>query len=150
MVVIGDSLTDGNGASPGRDQRWPDHLSRRLAPHGVAVLNAGISGNRLLRDGMGKSTLARFEHDALGYPGVVAVIVLLGTNDIGWPSSPRTHKSPPRPCRHSHMASNNWQTWAIAAAYASSPQPCRRSSVHSRTRRSKATSVHRRKPSARR
>jgi lysophospholipase L1-like esterase len=88
VVALGDSITDGNGATPGQDQRWPDHLARRLAPQGVAVLNAGISGNRLLRDGMGESALARFERDVLGHPGVRAVVVLLGTNDIGWPGGP--------------------------------------------------------------
>ena len=88
VVAIGDSITDGNGSSLGRDQRWPDHLSRRLVSSGVAVLNAGIAGNRLLRDGWGESALARFERDVLGRPGVRAVVVLLGTNDIGLPGSP--------------------------------------------------------------
>jgi lysophospholipase L1-like esterase len=88
VVTIGDSITDGNGSSVGRDQRWPDHLSRRLAPRGVAVLNAGIAGNRLLRSGWGESALARFEQDVLTHPGVRAAIVLLGTNDIGFPGSP--------------------------------------------------------------
>jgi lysophospholipase L1-like esterase len=88
VVALGDSITDGNSATPGADQRWPDHLARRLAVHGVAVLNAGISGNRLLRGGMGESALARFERDVLGQPGVRAAIVLIGTNDIGWPGGP--------------------------------------------------------------
>jgi len=88
VVAIGDSITDGNGSSLGRDQRWPDHLSRRLASSGIAVLNAGIAGNRLLRGGWGESALARFERDVLGRPGVRAVVVLLGTNDIGLPGSP--------------------------------------------------------------
>jgi lysophospholipase L1-like esterase len=95
VVVIGDSITDGNGSTPGADQRWPDHLARRLAPRGVATLNAGISGNRLLLDGMGDSGLARFERDVLGHRGVRAVIVLLGTNDIGWPGSPFGPGEPP-------------------------------------------------------
>jgi lysophospholipase L1-like esterase len=88
VVAIGDSITDGNGSSIGLDQRWPDHLSRRLASHGVAVLNAGIAGNRLLRGGWGDSALARLQRDALGHAGVRALIVLLGTNDIGFPGSP--------------------------------------------------------------
>jgi lysophospholipase L1-like esterase len=88
VVAIGDSITDGNGSTIGRDQRWPDQLARRLAPQGVAVVNAGIAGNRLLRDGWGDSTLARFERDVLMQPGVRAVVVLLGTNDIGFPGSP--------------------------------------------------------------
>jgi len=88
VVTLGDSITDGNGSTPERDRRWPDFLARRLAPHGVAVANAGISGARLLRDGMGQRAMARFEHDVLGQPGVSDVIVLLGINDIGWPGSP--------------------------------------------------------------
>jgi len=88
VVTIGDSITDGNGSSVGRDQRWPDDLSRRLAPYGVAVLNAGIAGNRLLRGGWGESALARFDRDVLSQRGVRAVVVLLGTNDIGLPGSP--------------------------------------------------------------
>ena len=88
VVTLGDSLTDGNGATPGADTRWPDALAERLAPRGVAVLNAGISGGRLLRDGMGRSGLERVGRDVLGQPGVRAMLVLLGTNDIGWPGGP--------------------------------------------------------------
>lgn len=87
VVALGDSITDGNGSTPGADRRWPDFLARRLAPQGVAVLNAGISGNRLLRPGMGESALARLDRDVLQQPGVRAVVVLLGTNDIGWPGA---------------------------------------------------------------
>ncbi|MET0310805.1 MAG: SGNH/GDSL hydrolase family protein [Burkholderiaceae bacterium] len=94
VVAIGDSITDGNGSTPGAGQRWPDHLARRLAPQGIAVLNAGISGNRLLRGGMGEAGLARFEADVLRQPGVQAVIVLLGTNDIGWPGGPFARAEP--------------------------------------------------------
>lgn len=55
VVALGDSITDGNGSTPDRDRRWPDQLADRLAPAGVAVLNAGISGGRLLTDGKGRS-----------------------------------------------------------------------------------------------
>lgn len=88
VVVLGDSITDGNGSTQDADRRWPDMLAQRLAPDGIAVANAGISGGRLLRDGMGRSALARFEQDVLAQPGVAEVIVLLGTNDIGWPGGP--------------------------------------------------------------
>jgi lysophospholipase L1-like esterase len=88
VVVLGDSITDGNGSTPDANRRWPDILAERLAPHGIAVANAGIAGNRLARDGMGVSALARFEQDVLAQPGVSDVIVLLGTNDIGWPGGP--------------------------------------------------------------
>jgi lysophospholipase L1-like esterase len=88
VVAFGDSITDGNGSTPDADRRWPDFLAKRLAGANIAVANAGISGARLLKDGMGRNALARFEQDVLGQPGVSEVIVLLGTNDIGWPGSP--------------------------------------------------------------
>jgi lysophospholipase L1-like esterase len=88
VVALGDSITDGNGSTPDTDRRWPDFLAQRLAPHGIAVANAGISGARLMRDGMGQNALARFEQDVLSQPGISDVIVLLGINDIGWPGSP--------------------------------------------------------------
>ena len=88
VVALGDSITDGNGATPGADRRWPDRLAERLAPRGVAVLNAGNSGGRLLSDGMGRAALTRMPRDVLGHAGVRAVVVLLGTNDIGWPGGP--------------------------------------------------------------
>ncbi|KKO63570.1 GDSL-like Lipase/Acylhydrolase [Janthinobacterium sp. KBS0711] len=87
VAILGDSITDGATASLGMDARWPDFLARRLTPHGVAVINAGISGARLLSDGMGDNALARFERDVLAQPGVRAVIVLLGINDISWPGT---------------------------------------------------------------
>lgn len=87
VVVIGDSITDGATASLDQDQRWTDHLAARLAPRGVAVVNAGISGGRLLRDGMGEPALARFRRDVLDQPGVVSVVVLIGINDISWPGT---------------------------------------------------------------
>lgn len=86
VVALGDSITDGAGSSPNRNQRWPDLLAQRLAPRDVAVLNAGISGGRLLSDGMGASALARFERDVLSLcPD--SVLVLIGINDIAWPGS---------------------------------------------------------------
>ena len=87
VAILGDSITDGASASLGIDARWPDFLARRLAPHGVAVINAGISGGRLLSDGMGENALARFERDVLAQPGVRTVVVLLGINDISWPGT---------------------------------------------------------------
>ncbi len=87
VVVIGDSITDGATASLDRDQRWTDHLAARLAPRGVAVVNAGISGGRLLRDGMGDAAISRFRRDVLDPPGVASVIVLIGINDIAWPGT---------------------------------------------------------------
>ncbi|MFS2102744.1 SGNH/GDSL hydrolase family protein [Variovorax sp. Varisp85] len=88
VVTLGDSLTDGNGSTPGANTRWPDALAERLAGRNVAVLNAGISGGRLLKDGMGRAGLERAGRDVFSQPGVRAMVVLLGTNDIGWPGGP--------------------------------------------------------------
>lgn len=87
VVAFGDSLTDGNGSTPGANRRWPDILARRLAPQGVGVVNAGISGARVWGDKMGVNAMARFEADVLSQPGVRTVVVLMGINDIGWPDS---------------------------------------------------------------
>lgn len=87
VLVMGDSITDGNGATMDADTRWPDFLATRLAPHRIAVLNAGISGARLLGDRMGANALARFDRDVLSQPRVKAVILLLGINDISWPGT---------------------------------------------------------------
>lgn len=94
VVTLGDSITDGNGATPGAHARWPDVLAERLAGRGVAVLNAGISGGRLLRDGMGRAGLTRAAQDVFAQPGVRALVVLLGTNDIGWPGGPFAPQEP--------------------------------------------------------
>lgn len=86
VVAIGDSITDSAGSTMDANARWPDFLAERLAGDDVAVLNAGISGGRLLRDKMGSNALARFERDVLAQPAVDAVVVLIGINDISWNS----------------------------------------------------------------
>lgn len=96
VVAIGDSITEGNGATVDADRRWPDQLANRLSGQRIAVLNAGISGGQLLREGMGESGLARFQHDVLAMPHVRSVVVALGINDIGWPGSTfAPHRKPP-------------------------------------------------------
>lgn len=87
VVTFGDSITDGALSTPDANRRWPDQLARRLAERGggaFAVVNAGISGNRVLNDRAGINALARFEHDALSQAGVTHIVVLLGINDIGF------------------------------------------------------------------
>ena len=86
VVAFGDSITDGARSTADLNNRWPDILARRLAARkgaGVAVLNAGISGNRVLGDGAGVSALARFDKDVLMQTGVTHVVVMEGINDIG-------------------------------------------------------------------
>jgi len=87
VAVIGDSITDGATASLDSNSRWPDFLATRLAPHRASVINAGISGGRLLSDGMGVNALARLDRDVLAQPGVRTIVVLLGINDISWPGT---------------------------------------------------------------
>ena len=87
VVAFGDSITDGARSTANTNARWPDTLARRLAEQKrgsrVAVLNAGISGNRVLGDGAGVSALARFDKDVLLQTGVTHVVVMEGINDIG-------------------------------------------------------------------
>ena len=71
-----------------RNTRWPDFLAQRLRQHDVAVVNAGISGARLLRNKMGDNALSRFGRDVLDQPGVTAAIVMIGINDISWLDTP--------------------------------------------------------------
>jgi lysophospholipase L1-like esterase len=100
IVAFGDSITDGFGVQPDTNLRWTDHLAARLrsdpATAQVAVLNAGIGGNRLLNDGLGPNALARFERDVLSQAGISHVIVLEGVNDLGTltrdaPAAPEQH-----------------------------------------------------------
>ncbi|HEY3936745.1 MAG TPA: SGNH/GDSL hydrolase family protein [Bryobacteraceae bacterium] len=91
VVAFGDSITDGAHSTTDANHRWPDFLAARLlARHGkkVAVLDAGIGGNRILHDAktnvrFGVNALARFDRDVLAQPGVKYVIVLEGINDLG-------------------------------------------------------------------
>ncbi|MEN3534278.1 GDSL-type esterase/lipase family protein [Microbispora sp. ZYX-F-249] len=86
VVAFGDSITDGAGQAVDANRRWTDYLRQRLAHEAPArrmgVLNAGISGNRLLRPNVGPSGVTRFYRDALSQPGVRTVVVYEGINDI--------------------------------------------------------------------
>lgn len=110
LVTVGDSITDGSGsttqalqmsAAPmtSTDQRYPNHLQRRLHEAGLplSVANAGIGGNELLGDGwlsqFGLSLLKRFDHDVLAVTGASHVLLMIGTNDFGNPKAAQ----PPSP-----------------------------------------------------
>ena len=84
VVTFGDSITDGTRSTPDTNNRWPDHLARRLTAKNMklGVLNAGIAANRVLSEGTGVNALARFDRDVLVQPGVSHVVVLEGINDI--------------------------------------------------------------------
>ena len=86
VVAIGDSITDGYGVQPDTYARWTDGLAVRLRGAGmtdVGVVNAGIGGGRMLRDGLGPNLVSRFERDVLSRPGVSHAIVMIGVNDFG-------------------------------------------------------------------
>src|SRR4029078_10327346 len=85
-VALGDSITDSQGSSVDSNRAWPAALASRLATNKatrhIAVVNQGIQGNQVLKDGAGVSALARFERDVLSRAGVKWVILLEGINDI--------------------------------------------------------------------
>ena len=89
VVVLGNSIADGRGSTNDMNDRWPDDLAHRLAESGapshpsVAVLNAGIGGNAVVRGGLGPTALARFDRDVLSQARARWVIVCDGVNDIG-------------------------------------------------------------------
>ncbi len=93
VITIGDSITDGAKSTIDTNQRWPDELARRLQAdpkyRNLAVLNEGISGNKILLDGAGPSALARFDRDVLAQSGAKYLLILEGINDIG-----RLHGTP--------------------------------------------------------
>ncbi len=89
IVAFGDSITDGARSTMDTNRRWPDILAARLRGKKIAVVDAGIGGNRILHDALpssirfGVNALARFDQDALSQPGVRYVILLEGINDLG-------------------------------------------------------------------
>ena len=102
IVVLGDSTTDGHGATTNGNDRWTDVLASRLQAQpwtdNIAVLNQGIGGNHLLTDGLGPNALSRIDHDVIAQPGVRYLIVFEGINDVGMlarapTSSPQDHNT---------------------------------------------------------
>lgn len=99
VVAFGDSITDGfqgtvlpvlPAAEPiDLHSRYTDFLAGRVRDAGLplSVVNAGISGNQLLKNAaipiFGPAGLTRFDRDALDQAGVTTVILLEGINDIG-------------------------------------------------------------------
>jgi len=94
IVTLGDSITDGYHSTPDANKRWPNRLAERLHAQKsggkVAVLNAGITGNRILHDTDGSNALARLDRDVLVQSGARYLIVLEGINDIGFPGAVTT------------------------------------------------------------
>ncbi len=86
VVTLGDSVTDGAGSTPELNQRYPDLLAARLqsgpGTSQVAVLNAGVIGNRILHDLVGTGTLSRLDRDVLVQSSARYLIVLQGNADF--------------------------------------------------------------------
>jgi len=97
VVVLGDSITDGHGATTNGNDRWTDVLAARLQSspqtRNIGVSNQGIGGNNLLVDGLGPNALSRFDRDVLAPAGVRWLIVFEGVNDLG--GLARTAEVPP-------------------------------------------------------
>jgi len=98
LVAFGDSITEGACATPGWNLSWPQQFALRLAKSHAGkswtVINAGISGNRLLYDGVGQKALERFDRDVIGIAGLKAIVLLEGINDIGAGSTIDTDTGP--------------------------------------------------------
>jgi lysophospholipase L1-like esterase len=107
IVAFGDSITDGwvaatpaslpdSMAAADKNRRYPDDLQRRLIGAGIplSVVNAGISGNRVVTDTepapVGPSGVQRFKPDALDVAGARGVLFQEGINDLGVPPATTT------------------------------------------------------------
>ncbi|MFD9193957.1 SGNH/GDSL hydrolase family protein [Streptomyces phaeochromogenes] len=98
VVLLGDSITDGEKSTRDANRRWPDVLAGRLRNQSVVprygVLNHGISANRVVSDrytGDGVSTdtggvsaLHRLDRDVLAQTSARTVVVFQGVNDVRW------------------------------------------------------------------
>jgi lysophospholipase L1-like esterase len=85
IVALGDSITRGDGTTVDGEQRYPDHLQRRLLATGLdgaAVLNAGLGGNGLLTGPVGPAMMDRFARDVLDVAEATHVLIMGGLNDI--------------------------------------------------------------------
>ncbi|PSJ26433.1 SGNH hydrolase [Streptosporangium nondiastaticum] len=93
VVALGDSQTDGVKSTLDGNARWTDALARRLtadpAGRGLGVLNEGLGGNRILRDGSetdrpqrGTAAAKRLQRDVIDRPGVRTAVLYEGINDL--------------------------------------------------------------------
>ncbi|ANS69025.1 secreted protein [Streptomyces lincolnensis] len=98
VVLLGDSITDGDQSTMDTNRRWPNVLATRLLAQAVVprygVLNQGISANRVVSDRYpgdgistdsgGVSALNRFDRDVLAQTSVRTAVVFQGVNDVRW------------------------------------------------------------------
>jgi lysophospholipase L1-like esterase len=98
VVLLGDSITDGDRSTVDANRRWPNVLATRLLAQNVVphygVLNQGISANRVVGDRYpgdgvsadtgGVSALNRFDRDILAQTSARTAVVFEGVNDLRW------------------------------------------------------------------
>jgi lysophospholipase L1-like esterase len=153
VVALGDSITDGYQSTIGANTRWPNDLARRFLAAGQprAVVDEGITGNRLLHDSAcsGQSALARFARDVAGRSGARYVILLEGINDIGYSRDPDTGCTAPNTNVSAGQIIAGYQR-IIAAAHAAGLRifgatltPFRGSSYYSAATEAKREAVNR-------
>lgn len=80
IVAFGDSLTDGASVTTNAFARWTDECARQFKADedlsNYGVVNMGIGGTLIKWD------ISRLTRDVINTPGVEAVVVLYGINDI--------------------------------------------------------------------
>ncbi|EXJ68804.1 uncharacterized protein A1O5_07735 [Cladophialophora psammophila CBS 110553] len=88
-AIIGDSITDGRGSDPDKNNRWPDLVYARMQSSNsslltsISMINQAAGGNRILYDGLGPNVLSRIDRDVLSHAGVRYAMIWEGVNDIG-------------------------------------------------------------------
>lgn len=82
IACLGNSITDGRGATTDAQNRWTDVMAETLGGK-VAVINLGIGGNCVISGGLSAPASERFNRDILAQQGVTDVIIFQGVNDIG-------------------------------------------------------------------
>ncbi|SCG51473.1 Lysophospholipase L1 [Micromonospora echinaurantiaca] len=100
VVVLGDSIGDGNGSTVNANKRWPDLLADRLIDarpdvRTPGVLNLSLAGNRLNHEGpepgaggfpgyheLGPNAVSRLDEDVFAQTDARTVVTHLGINDI--------------------------------------------------------------------
>jgi lysophospholipase L1-like esterase len=102
IAAFGDSITDGLRSTPEAHARWPDVLSARLSEQpglpNPGVLNLGVAGNHVVRDGYpgegvstnptGVALTHRVHRDVLAQSGADTLVVFAGINDLRWSTPP--------------------------------------------------------------
>jgi lysophospholipase L1-like esterase len=86
VLAFGDSVTRGDATTVDADQRYPDHLQRRLQAAGAedaVVLNAGLGADGLVAGPIGPPMVDRLDRDVLSVDEATHVLIMGGLNDVG-------------------------------------------------------------------